>query len=118
MCIIQAVSEKLPWGNRLDNAIVAHYVSFRHGRPDAQWQLVENICKPDPSERLNLLVVVQRLKRHLRITVSPSRRACSTDKYLDKAIDAVKHLLVSVSATADTRVLDSLWPGDRPHRGS
>lgn len=69
MCIVQAVSGKLPWGNQLDNTVVKHRV--RSGelprRPlefsDDQWQLVESMCKFDPNERMHLLVVVQRLKQ-------------------------------------------------------
>ncbi|RLN48798.1 hypothetical protein BBJ29_004560 [Phytophthora kernoviae] len=67
MCIIQAVSGKYPWGNLGDMA-VKYYV--RKGelplRPpeftDAQWQLVDSMCKLNPTERLDILVVVQRLK--------------------------------------------------------
>ncbi|KAG2856039.1 hypothetical protein PC116_g15190 [Phytophthora cactorum] len=69
MCIVQAVSGKLPWGNQLDNAVVKH--RMRNGelpqRPlqfsDDQWQLVESMCKFDPRERMHLLVVVQKLRR-------------------------------------------------------
>ncbi|KAE8994186.1 hypothetical protein PF011_g16824 [Phytophthora fragariae] len=47
MCIIQAVSRKLPWGNQVDNFVVEHRVDNKElpQRPpeftDAQWQDVQ-----------------------------------------------------------------------------
>ncbi|KAL3659359.1 hypothetical protein V7S43_015630 [Phytophthora oleae] len=68
MCVIQAVTGKLPWGN-MENGLVR--VNSTEGRlppyplqcTKAQWKLVEEMCKLNPAERLNILVVVQRLKQ-------------------------------------------------------
>lgn len=119
ICIVQAVSGNLPWGNRLDNVVVAHHIKKGKLPPrpeeftNAQWQLVENMCKPQPSERLNLLVVVQRLKAFADTrkpkSMGPLLCVADTEKYLDEAIDAVKHFLVRENANADTRVARQVY---------
>ncbi|EGZ11436.1 hypothetical protein PHYSODRAFT_407048, partial [Phytophthora sojae] len=66
MCIIQAVTGKHPWGN-FENLLVAKRVRNGELPPRPQeftsspWELVESMCKFKPSERLDILVVVQRL---------------------------------------------------------
>ncbi|OWZ06609.1 Serine/threonine protein kinase [Phytophthora megakarya] len=73
MCIIQAVSGQLPWGN-LSNAIVKHRVTkdkLLPQRPtqftDSQWDLVKRLCTSDPTKRLNILAVVQQLKQFAHV---------------------------------------------------
>ncbi|GMF44345.1 unnamed protein product [Phytophthora fragariaefolia] len=67
MCVIEAVTGKLPWGNM--GAESVKYQVKHHRLParplqftDTQWKLVEQMCRSNPSERLHILVVVQRLK--------------------------------------------------------
>ncbi|KAE9010033.1 hypothetical protein PR003_g16980 [Phytophthora rubi] len=77
MCIIQAVTGKRPWGN-LDNMLVARRVQNGElpQKPPAfsnsEWELVLSMCKLKPSERLNILVVVQRLKEFASVPEAAS----------------------------------------------
>ncbi|RLN60375.1 hypothetical protein BBJ28_00024896, partial [Nothophytophthora sp. Chile5] len=67
MCIIEAVSGALPWGNRIDDIAVNHYVTKGElpNRPavleDEEWDLVQQMCCSDPKQRLNIFSVVVRL---------------------------------------------------------
>ncbi|KAE9342582.1 hypothetical protein PF008_g10096 [Phytophthora fragariae] len=77
MCIIQAVTGKRPWGN-LDNMLVERRVQNGElpQKPPAfsnsEWELVLSMCKLKPSERLNILVVVQRLKEFASVPEAAS----------------------------------------------
>lgn len=92
VCVIQAVSGKLPWGNQLDNFVVERRVGNRElpQRPpeftDAQWQLVENMCQFEPAHRMNLLVVVQRLKRFAQYPSADFAQPTPTQA-LDTSVD-------------------------------
>ncbi|RLN76267.1 hypothetical protein BBJ28_00020978, partial [Nothophytophthora sp. Chile5] len=67
MCIIEAVSGALPWGNRIDDIAVKHYVTKGElpNRPavfeDEEWDLVQQMCCLKPTQRLNIVSVVVRL---------------------------------------------------------
>ncbi|ETP25617.1 serine/threonine protein kinase [Phytophthora nicotianae CJ01A1] len=109
MCIIQAVTGKLPWGNQLDNAVVKYRV--RNGelpqRPpqfsDDQWQLVENMCKFDPNERMRLLVVVQRLRRLAEFPDGVITEHVSKELDCD-IVQHLKEVLLHRAGSADYRV--------------
>ncbi|KAG7381507.1 Mitogen-activated protein kinase kinase kinase mlk-1 [Phytophthora pseudosyringae] len=109
MCIIQAVSGKLPWGNQLDNAVVEH--RLRNGempqRPPQftgdQWELVESMCKFDPKGRMHLLVVVQSLKRFAEfpeaVIIEPFSKVLDFD-----LVQNLKQALLRHDSSADYRV--------------
>ncbi|KAG3246871.1 hypothetical protein PI124_g8437 [Phytophthora idaei] len=109
MCIVQAVSGKLPWGNQLDNAVVKH--RMRNGelpqRPlqfsDDQWQLVESMCKFDPRERMHLLVVVQKLRRLAEFPDGVIIEHVSKELDCDMALN-LKQALLSHDSSADYSV--------------
>ncbi|RLN86585.1 hypothetical protein BBJ28_00023059, partial [Nothophytophthora sp. Chile5] len=67
MCIIEAVSGALPWGNRLDDDVVKLRVMKGElpKRPAVfegeEWDLVQQMCCSDPKQRLNIVSVVVRL---------------------------------------------------------
>ncbi|KAG6949378.1 hypothetical protein JG688_00014655 [Phytophthora aleatoria] len=109
MCIVQAVSGKMPWGNQLDNAVVKH--RMRNGelpqRPlqfsDDQWQLVESMCKFDPRERMHLLVVVQKLRRLAEFPDGVIIEHVSKELDCDMALN-LKQGLLSHDSSADYSV--------------
>jgi len=67
MCIIEAKSGQYPWGSSLPDAVVKYYV--KNGRvpdrpggfQDDEWDLVKRMTRFDPSERVDMTVVVQLL---------------------------------------------------------
>ncbi|RLN81597.1 hypothetical protein BBJ28_00022947, partial [Nothophytophthora sp. Chile5] len=67
MCVIEAVSGALPWGNHLlDIAVKSHVTKGElPNRPavfeDEEWDLVQQMCCSDPMQRLNIVSVVVRL---------------------------------------------------------
>ncbi|RLN95502.1 hypothetical protein BBJ28_00022747, partial [Nothophytophthora sp. Chile5] len=67
MCIIEAVSGALPWGNHLLDIAVKHHVTKGElpNRPavfeDEEWDLVQQMCCSNPKQRLNIVSVVVRL---------------------------------------------------------
>ncbi|KAL4124170.1 hypothetical protein PRIC2_010009 [Phytophthora ramorum] len=68
MCIIQAVTGKVPRDSIVDAAVKRNVLNNAlpqrpEGFSDTQWQLVERMCKRDPSQRMPLLVVVDSLKQ-------------------------------------------------------
>ncbi|RLN91162.1 hypothetical protein BBJ28_00007590 [Nothophytophthora sp. Chile5] len=75
MCIIQAMrvvdkkKSSYPWGDIPDGAVLYHVKDHRKIplRPskctDAQWGLVERMCKYDPSERIEIIAVVDELEK-------------------------------------------------------
>ncbi|GMF34286.1 unnamed protein product [Phytophthora lilii] len=69
MSIIEAATHALPWGNQMpDSAVRYHVVKMRAlpNRParltDEQWELIQNMCAFEPSQRPEIVVVVERLK--------------------------------------------------------
>ncbi|RLN89623.1 hypothetical protein BBJ28_00023130, partial [Nothophytophthora sp. Chile5] len=67
MCIIEAVSGALPWGDVIPNEAVKHHVTKGElpNQPavfkDEEWDLVQQMCCWDPTQRLNIVSVVVRL---------------------------------------------------------
>ncbi|RLN77164.1 hypothetical protein BBJ28_00007115 [Nothophytophthora sp. Chile5] len=67
MCIIEAVTGALPWGNDLLDIAVKHHVTKGElpNRPavfeDEEWDLVQQMCCLDPKQRLNIVSMVVRL---------------------------------------------------------
>ncbi|RLN88274.1 hypothetical protein BBJ28_00023050 [Nothophytophthora sp. Chile5] len=67
MCIIEAVSGALPWGDDLLDIAVTKYAKEGKlaDRPavfeDDEWKLVQQMCCLDPTQRLNIVSVVVRL---------------------------------------------------------
>ncbi|RLN51329.1 hypothetical protein BBJ28_00027153, partial [Nothophytophthora sp. Chile5] len=67
MCIVEAVSGALPWGNHIDDIVVKYHVTKGElpQRPavleDEEWDLVQRMCCSDPKQRLNIVSVVVRL---------------------------------------------------------
>ncbi|RLN55981.1 hypothetical protein BBJ28_00026482, partial [Nothophytophthora sp. Chile5] len=67
MCVIEAVSGALPWGNRLDDDVVKLRVMKGElpKRPAVfegeEWDLVQQMCCLKPKQRLNIVSVVVRL---------------------------------------------------------
>jgi len=66
MCIIEAKTGEYPWGT-MDDAVVKFHVK-RGALPDRpecfsnyEWDLVTRMCCFDPSERIDMAEVVQRL---------------------------------------------------------
>lgn len=65
MCIIEAVSGQLPWGNKLDDDVVKFYVrrgdlpQRAPGFSDAEWDLVKRMCCFKREERVDMAVVVE-----------------------------------------------------------
>ncbi|KAG7377057.1 Mitogen-activated protein kinase kinase kinase mlk-1 [Phytophthora pseudosyringae] len=66
----KTVSGSVPWGREIPDAAVKYQVLKDKKLPlrcdrftDPQWNLVESMCKFEPSERLHILVVVKRLKQ-------------------------------------------------------
>jgi hypothetical protein len=71
MCIIEAKTGEYPWGT-MDDAVVKFHVK-RGALPDRpecfsnyEWDLVTRMCCFDPSERIDMAEVVQRLDRWRR----------------------------------------------------
>ncbi|RLN88044.1 hypothetical protein BBJ28_00023722 [Nothophytophthora sp. Chile5] len=67
MCIIEAVSGALPWGNGLPDIAIKYHVTKGElpNRPavfeDEEWDLVQQMCCLKPKQRLNIVSVVVRL---------------------------------------------------------
>ncbi|RLN88911.1 hypothetical protein BBJ28_00017214 [Nothophytophthora sp. Chile5] len=67
MCIVEAVSGALPWGDRMLDIAVKSNVTKGElpKRPavfeDEEWDLVQQMCFLDPRQRLNIVSVVVRL---------------------------------------------------------
>ncbi|RLN69885.1 hypothetical protein BBJ28_00023810, partial [Nothophytophthora sp. Chile5] len=67
MCVIEAVSGALPWGNVISDNAVKHHVTKGElpQRPavfeDEEWDLVQRMCCSDPKQRLNIVSVVVHL---------------------------------------------------------
>ncbi|RLN72365.1 hypothetical protein BBJ28_00019324 [Nothophytophthora sp. Chile5] len=85
MCVIEAVSGALPWGNRIDDNAVKYHVTKGElpNRPavfeDEEWDLVQQMCCSDPKQRLNIVSVV------VRLTVIVKRRDASRRQLLQTA---------------------------------
>ncbi|RLN72260.1 hypothetical protein BBJ28_00013858, partial [Nothophytophthora sp. Chile5] len=85
MCIIEAVSGALPWGNRIDDIAVEYHVTKGElpNRPavfeDEEWDLVQQMCCSDPKQRLNIVSVV------VRLTVIVKRRDANRRQLLQTA---------------------------------
>ncbi|RLN90387.1 hypothetical protein BBJ28_00016332 [Nothophytophthora sp. Chile5] len=65
MCILEAVSAKFPWGNKMADNVVSYRVGRGElpakptsGFDETRWQLVKRMCCPEPQNRLNLDFVV------------------------------------------------------------
>lgn len=67
MCILETVTDDVPWGRNMLAGVVKYYVKKGNipTRPeqlsDKQWNLVELMTKSDPSERVNMAFVVDKL---------------------------------------------------------
>lgn len=68
MCIIEAVTGRLPWGLAYD-VTIKRKVLTRQELPqqptsmnDEQWELIEKMCAWNPSERIDIAAVVKILK--------------------------------------------------------
>uniref|UniRef100_K3W5P3 Protein kinase domain-containing protein n=1 Tax=Globisporangium ultimum (strain ATCC 200006 / CBS 805.95 / DAOM BR144) TaxID=431595 RepID=K3W5P3_GLOUD len=83
MCILEAVTGDIPWGSNMDSAVVKLLV--KKGtiptRPEMmnnkQWNLIELMTKQDPSERVKMPFVVDKLfeiseAEKSRVAASPS----------------------------------------------
>ncbi|RLN77113.1 hypothetical protein BBJ28_00022397, partial [Nothophytophthora sp. Chile5] len=115
MCIIEAVSGALPWGNdMLDIAVKSHVKKGELPvRPavfeDDEWALVQQMCCLDSTQRLNIVSVVVRLtaivKRRGAIRRRLLQAAYKTDMLADRenermnahtgGLDTLLHLVQS-----------------------
>lgn len=78
MCIIEAKTGESPWGT-MDDAVVKFHVKRGQlpDRPscfkDNEWDLVTHMCCFDPSERVDMAVVVEALDLWRRLVISSER---------------------------------------------
>ncbi|KAG2836535.1 hypothetical protein PC116_g10606 [Phytophthora cactorum] len=68
MCIVEAVTGQVPWGD-LPDPVVKFHVSRgqflprpKNFRDDEQWELVKVLCAFDPSNRMELSGAVNKLE--------------------------------------------------------
>jgi serine/threonine protein kinase len=72
MCIIEAVTGKLPWGNFTDTAVKWHVKIKKlpkqpESMSDDEWTLVCAMCDFDPSKRMALVEVEKRISEYAAI---------------------------------------------------
>ncbi|RLN84230.1 hypothetical protein BBJ28_00016067 [Nothophytophthora sp. Chile5] len=88
MCIIEAVSGALPWGNDIPDIAIKYHVTKGKlpKRPavfeDEEWDLVQQMCCSDPEKRLNIVSVV------VRLTVIVNRRDANRRQLLQIAYNS------------------------------
>ncbi|RLN52949.1 hypothetical protein BBJ28_00018472 [Nothophytophthora sp. Chile5] len=93
MCIIEAVSGALPWGNDLLDIAVKYYVTKGElpNRPtvfeDEEWDLVQQMCCSDPQQRLNIVSVVVRLTAIVECRDANRHRLLQTAYKSDMLVD-------------------------------
>ncbi|RLN94141.1 hypothetical protein BBJ28_00008327, partial [Nothophytophthora sp. Chile5] len=70
MCVVEAVTNNLPWGVRLPDAAVMDHLRHRTflNRPpefesDAEWQFVRTLCAFEPNERPELSDVLKQIQQ-------------------------------------------------------
>ncbi|GAB9476341.1 Serine/threonine-protein phosphatase 6 regulatory ankyrin repeat subunit, partial [Globisporangium polare] len=89
MCILEAVTGSPPWGNMMDVAV--RFQVLKKGslplRPevlledDNQWRLVEMMCAKDPTQRLRMPSVVERLHELAQqVAAASAQRSSSIDQ--------------------------------------
>ncbi|ETN10189.1 hypothetical protein PPTG_10888 [Phytophthora nicotianae INRA-310] len=71
MCVIEAVTDRYPWGNLLDSAVMHHLQkeTFLKQPPqfsEAQWVFVKSLCAFDPLRRLTMDAAVKEVKNFAR----------------------------------------------------
>ncbi|GAB9468555.1 Serine/threonine-protein phosphatase 6 regulatory ankyrin repeat subunit [Globisporangium polare] len=69
MCVLEAMSGAVPWGEGKSDAEIAVKVAYgyRPGRPDSctlsEWVLIQRMLLDDPSQRVRISMVVEHLKQ-------------------------------------------------------
>ncbi|RLN93197.1 hypothetical protein BBJ28_00024827, partial [Nothophytophthora sp. Chile5] len=108
MCIIEAVSGALPWGNRIDDIVVKYHVMKGElpQRPavfeDEEWDLVQQMCCSDPKQRLNLVSVVVRLTTIVKRRDANRRQLLQTAYTLDMLADRENERMDAHTGGLDT----------------
>ncbi|RLN31499.1 hypothetical protein BBJ28_00019633 [Nothophytophthora sp. Chile5] len=108
MCIIEAVSGALPWGNRIDDIAVNHYVTKGElpNRPavleDEEWDLVQEMCCFDPTLRLNIVSVVVRLTAIVKRRDAKRRQLLQTAYKSDMLADRENERMSTHTGGLDT----------------
>ncbi|RLN92282.1 hypothetical protein BBJ28_00022301 [Nothophytophthora sp. Chile5] len=108
MCIIEAVSGALPWGNRIDDIAVKYHVTKGElpNRPavfeDEEWNLVQQMCCLDPKQRLNIVSVVVRLTAIVKRRDANRRQLLQAAYNLDMLSDGENERMDAHTGGLDT----------------
>ncbi|RLN14976.1 hypothetical protein BBJ28_00020478, partial [Nothophytophthora sp. Chile5] len=108
MCIIEAVSGALPWGNGLPDIAVKYHVTKGElpNRPavfeDEEWDLVQQMCCSDPKQRLNIASVVVRLAAIVKRRDANRRQLLQTAYKLDMLADRENERMGAHTGGLDT----------------
>ncbi|RLN74249.1 hypothetical protein BBJ28_00024404 [Nothophytophthora sp. Chile5] len=111
MCVIEAVSGALPWGNYLlDIAVKSHVMKGKlPQRPavfeDEEWDLVQQMCCPDPKQRLNIVSVVVRLTAIVKRRDANRRQLLQAAYNLDMLADRENERMDAHAGGLDTLLL-------------
>ncbi|RLN86437.1 hypothetical protein BBJ28_00010001 [Nothophytophthora sp. Chile5] len=108
MCIIEAVSGALPWGNGLVDIAVKYHVT-KGELPqrlavfeDEEWFLVQQMCCSDPKQRLNIVHVVVRLTTIVKRRDANRRQLLQTTYKSDMLADRENEKMGAHTGGLDT----------------
>ncbi|RLN95501.1 hypothetical protein BBJ28_00023789, partial [Nothophytophthora sp. Chile5] len=123
MCIIEAVSGALPWGNHLLDIAVKHHVTKGElpNRPavfeDEEWDLVQQMCCLKPKQRLNIVSVVVRLTAFVKRRDANRRQLLQTVYKSDMLADREQERMGAHTDGLDT-LLQLVQSGVASHQNA